>query len=393
MTPASRKGGRILGFSATSEVVWILEALVARPGVITFAHRQILEAQWRRGRTITSIAEVLGVAVSTVSRELRRYNSAQHGFKNPLLYSLPPGPARQPYRNGYRADTAQRRADRARRRPKRAKLVDDSELRRLVMLGLEQQWSPQQIAGWLASTFPDRPELRVSHETIYQAIYLQSRGGLRAELTKQLALRSGRTERRRQSRLADANRDSRRPWLGELHISTRPAEANDRSVPGHWEGDLLIGARGKSAIITLVERATRYVLLGSLPDGRDSEAVIGVLSRLAERLPQHLRRSLAWDQGTEMATHAKFTVITGCPVFFCDPHSPWQRGTNENTNGLLRQYFPKGVFDFNTIDQDGLDKVSYLLNTRPRMTLGWNTPAARLDQLIKVNPTHVALTA
>jgi IS30 family transposase len=360
---------------------------------MTFERRQMLEKHWRNGQNITEIARALCVSPSTVSRELARYNSAQHGWKNPLLTTLPSGAARRPYRNGYRADTAQRRADRARRRPKRAKLADDSKLRRLVIWGLEQQWSPQQVAGWLASTFPDRPELRLSHETIYQAIYLQSRGNLRAELTTQLALRSGRTQRRRQSRLAEADRGSRRPWLGELHISTRPAEANDRSVPGHWEGDLLIGARGKSAIITLVERANRYVMLGSLPDGRDSQAVIAVLTRLAQRLPQHLLRSLTWDQGTEMATHANFTVATGCPVFFCDPHSPWQRGTNENTNGLLRQYFPKGVFDFNTIDEDGLDEISYRLNTRPRMTLGWDTPAARLNQLLDINPTPVALTA
>jgi len=359
---------------------------------MTLERRQMLETHWRNGLTIRSIARALCVAPSTVSRELGRYNSAQHGVKNPLLNDLPPGPARGPYRNGYRADTAQRRADRARRRPKPAKLSGDSMLRRLVLWGLGQQWSPQQISGWLAKLFPDQPEMQVSHETIYQAIYLQSRGGLRAELTKQLALRSGRTQRRRQSRLADANRASRRPWLGELHISTRPAEANDRSVPGHWEGDLLIGARGQSAIITLVERTTRYVLLGSLPDGRDSEAVITVLSRLAERLPQHLLRSLTWDQGTEMASHAKFTVVTECPVFFCDPHSPWQRGTNENTNGLLRQYFPKGVFDFNTVDQDDLDDVSHRLNTRPRMTLDWDTPATRLNQLLKIDPAPVALT-
>ena len=348
---------------------------------MTFERRQMLETHWRNGSTVTEIARALCVSPSTVSRELRRYNSAQHGWKNPLLRGLPPGPARSPYRNGYRADTAQRRAERARRRPKRAKLAGDSELRRLVLWGLKQQWSPQQVAGWLGNMFPDRAELRVSHETIYQAIYVQSRGGLRAELTMQLALRSGRAQRRRQSRLAEANRNTRRPWLGDLHISTRPAEANDRAVPGHWEGDLLIGARGQSAIITLVERAHRYVLLGSLPDGRDSQAVIAVLSALAQRLPQHLLRSLTWDQGTEMAAHAKFTVATGCPVYFCDPHSPWQRGTNENTNGLLRQYFPKGT-DLSKHSAGDLAAVAAALNSRPRKTLSWRTPAEALNDLL-----------
>ncbi|WP_406107848.1 IS30 family transposase [Micromonospora globbae] len=196
-----------------------------------------------------------------------------------------------------------------------------------------------------------------------------------------MALRSGRTQRRPRSRAAGAA-GSRRPWIGDLHISARPAEAADRAVPGHWEGDLVIGKAGGSAIVTLVERATRYVMLGALPHGRDSEAVIGVLTALATRMPAHLRRSLAWDQGVEMATHPVFTVATGCPVYFCDPHSPWQRGTNENTNGLLRQYFPKGSYDFRTIDQTGLDEVAHELNTRPRQTLGWATPAQRLAELI-----------
>ena len=360
---------------------------MARPGVLTLGHRQVLELNWRAGRSIVEIAAVLGVAVSTVSRELGRYNSARHGFKNPLLYTLPRGRAREPYRVGYRAEWAQRRADAARRRPKRAKLAGDGPLRRAVVTGLRKRWSPRQIAAWLAKTYPDRPELQVSHETIYQAIYVQSRGSLRGELTGQVALRTGRAGRKRQSRAADANRANRRPWLGELHISTRPAEANDRAIAGHWEGDLLIGVGGQSAIITLVERTTRYVLLGALPDGRDSTAVIAVLSELAERLPQHLLRSLAWDQGAEMAQHATFTVATGCPVFFCDPHSPWQRGSNENTNGLLRQYFPKGSFDFRTIGQTDLDEVAYELNTRPRQTLDWDNPATRLDLLLAGTPS------
>jgi transposase, IS30 family len=355
---------------------------MARPGVLTFGHRQVLEINWRGGKTISEIAAVLGVTVSTVSREIARYNSAQHGFKNPLLRKLPKGRARKPYRVGYRADWAQRRADGARKRHPPAKLVGDSGLRQVVVAKLRQRWSPQQIARWLKQTFADRPELQVSHETIYQAIYVQSRGNLRADLTRQVALRSGRAGRKTQSRGADANRAARRPWLGDLHISTRPAEADDRAIPGHWEGDLIIGKAGKSAIITLVERTFRYVMLGALPEGRDSAAVIDVLSTLAQRLPEHLRRSLTWDQGTEMAEHADFTVATGCPVYFCDPHSPWQRGSNENTNGLLRQYFPKGRYDFNTTDQAGLDQVAHELNARPRMTLNWTNPAEALDRYL-----------
>nr|WP_307849323.1 IS30 family transposase [Micromonospora sp. U56] len=349
--------------------------------MLTFGHRQVLEHLWASGRTISQIAGLLGVPVCTVSREVARNNSARHGTKNPLGRLLPPGRARRPYRWGYQAQWAQRRTDAARRRVKACKLGVGTRLRRVVAGKLARRWSPKQIAAWLRATFADRPELQVSHETIYQAIYVQSRGNLRAELTRQVTLRSGRTARRPQSRAAGAAR-GRRPWIGDLHISARPAEATDRAVPGHWEGDLVIGKAGASAIVTLVERATRYVMLGALPNGRDSQAVIGVLTDLATRMPAHLRRSLAWDQGVEMATHPQFTVATGCPVYFCDPHSPWQRGTNENTNGLLRQYFPKGSYDFRTIDQAGLDEVAHELNTRPRQTLSWATPTQRLAQLI-----------
>nr|WP_239542243.1 IS30 family transposase [Micromonospora terminaliae] len=362
-------------------ILVVLGGVVARPGVLTFGHRQVLEHLWGAGQTITQIAGLLGVPVCTVSREVARNNSARHGTKNPLGRLLPPGRARRPYRWGYQAQWAQRRSDAARCRPKAAKLDRGGRLREVVAGRLARRWSPQQIAAWLRATFADRPELWVSHETIYQAIYVQSRGSLREELTRQVALRSGRADRRPQARAAGALR-SRRPWIGDLHISARPAEADDRAVPGHWEGDLVIGKAGKSAIVTLVERATRYVMLGALPQGRDTEAVITVLTSLTQRLPAHLRRSLTWDQGNELAAHAQFTVTTGCPVYFCDPHSPWQRGTNENTNGLLRQYFPKGSYDFRTIDQPGLDEVAHELNTRPRQTLGWDTPAERLDQLI-----------
>ncbi|WP_415840937.1 IS30 family transposase, partial [Nocardiopsis rhodophaea] len=259
------------------------------------------------------------------------------------------------------------------RRPKQARLAHPGLLRALVLARLADRWSPAQIAAWLKRAFPTETELHVSHETIYQAIYVQSRGSLRALLKRvahgQEALRTRRAARRPQGRGARAGRGAK-PWVEGLHISARPAEAADRAVPGHWEGDLLIGKDGASAIATLVERSTRYVVLCALPEGREAVAVAAALSAAAQRVPEHLRssllRSLAWDQGTEMARHAAFTVASGCPVFFCDPHSPWQRGSNENTNGLLRQYFPKGEFDFSAIGQQGLDRVAFELNTRPR---------------------------
>jgi IS30 family transposase len=251
----------------------------------------------------------------------------------------------------------------------------------VVLEGLGRRWSPQQIAARLRRDYPDRPEMWVSHETIYQAIYVQGRGHLRAELARQVALRSGRVRRRPQALAAGAVR-SGRAWTQGLNIATRPVEVEDRAVPGHWEGDLLIGAEGASAIITLVERTTRYVMLGRLPHGWAAEGVAEVLSALAARLPAHLLRSLTWDCGVEMARHPRFTVATGCPVYFCDPHHPWQRGSNENTNGLLRQYFPKGRADFHTVSQDQLDAVAAELNGRPRKTLGWDTPAEALDKLL-----------
>ena len=256
----------------------------------------------------------------------------------------------------------------------------------LVRQKLRLRWSPQQIASWLRLEFPDQPELQVSHETIYQAIYIQGRGSLRDEIARQQALRSGRTLRRTQTRQGTAARSSR-AWLVDFHVSTRPAEAEDRAVPGHWEGDLVIGARGTSAIITLVERTTRFVMLGALPGSRTSEEVVSVLRELMARVPDELRRSVTWDQGIEMRHHAKFTLATGCPVFFCDPHSPWQRGSNENTNGLLRQYFPRSSTNFHDWTQDALDEVARELNERPRETLAWHTPAQELNKLLVASTT------
>src|SRR5512135_1484946 len=233
------------------------------------------------------------------------------------------------------------------------------------MLGM--RWSPEQVSAWLAAEFPDRPEMRVSHETIYQSIYVQARGALRRELAA--SLRTGRALRR--PRRKEGERRGR--IKGMVMISERPAEAADRAVPGHWEGDLLAGAAGKSAIGTLVERTTRFTMLVPLPAGHDAPAVADALIPVIGGLPGAVRRSLTWDQGWEMRSHARIAVGADCEIYFCDPHSPWQRGSNENTNGLLRQYFPKGT-DLSIHTQPELDAVADKLNRRPRQTLDWDTP-------------------
>jgi IS30 family transposase len=341
-----------------------------------------IEVLWSWGESIPAIAAHLGRDRSTVWRELRRNNSGRHGVKHPHRRRSRGGGWGGVYRWGYQARWAHRRAMFKARRRRAVKCRRGGPLRGVIVAKLAQRWSPVQIAAWLRQEFPDRPEMWVSHETIYQAIYVQSRGHLRAELTRQVALRSGRSQRRPRAAAAGAVRSARAWITPDFHLSARPAEAADRAIPGHWEGDLVIGARGSSAIITLVERSTRYVMLGALPDARTSPAVIDVLSQLASRLPAHLFRSLAWDCGPELAEHATFRVATGCPVYFCDPHSPWQRGSNENTNGLLRQYFPKGVTDFRTLTQTDLDTVAHELNNRPRMTLGWKNPTQALNELL-----------
>jgi IS30 family transposase len=313
-----------------------------------------------RGESVRRIAARLHRAPSTISREISATTIRWFGGR-------------------YRASSAHAFALRLRRRDRVARLAA-GRLRELVVDKLNQRWSPRQIAVWLRLEYPDQPELHVSHETIYQAIYVQARGHLRAELKHQKALRSGRTRRR--ARPAGAISGTR-AWLG-LNISQRPAEAADRAVPGHWEGDLISGQGNHSAIATLVERSTRFLILVALPDGKLSDHVADQLSAAMSRLPQALRRSLIWDQGSEMARHARFSVATGCPVYFCDPHSPWQRGSNENTNGLLRDYFPVRTTNFRRLTQADLDAVADELNTRPRQTLGWRTPAATLNELLTV---------
>ena len=266
---------------------------------------------------------------------------------------------------------------RAMRRPKPAKLAQCPRLRAVVEAKLELRWSPQQISGWLALAFPDDPEMRVSHETIYLSLYVQARGALRRELARNL--RTGRMTRRPAGYVPTVGKGQ---LTHTVHISERPAEADDRAVPGHWEGDLIFG-KGMSAVATLVERSSRFVLLVGLPNGHTADVVAAALADKMTALPVDLRRSLTWDHGSEMARHADFTVASGMPVYFCDPRSPWQRGTNENTNGLLRQYFPKRGFDLRTLTQTELDDVADELNGRPRQTLGWRSPSQALDHAIR----------
>jgi transposase, IS30 family len=333
---------------------------------LSMTEREEIALARAAGESLRSIGRRLGRQASTVLRETRP--DEQYGQR-------------------YRASGGEYRCYLRSRRPKQARLAPGGPLHAQVVALLQRRWSPQQIAAWLKREFPEQPEMRVSHETIYQAIYLQARGNLRAELTRQVALRSGRASRRPRAAAGGAVR-SQRPWLG-LNISARPAEAADRAVPGHWEGDLLEGGynAGGSAIATLVERQTRFAILVALPGGKLSEHVASQLTSAMGALPARLRASLTWDQGSEMARHHRFSLATDCPVYFCDPHSPWQRGTNENTNGLLRQYFPKGRTDFTKISQAELDAVADELNGRPRQTLSWATPGEKMAQLLGVAST------
>lgn len=305
------------------------------------------------GLSLRSIAARLRRAPSTISRELRR-NGGQRR---------------------YRAATADKRAwDRA-LRPKLCKLARHEELRQLVAARLSENWSPEQIAGWLKHTYPDDEAHQVSHETIYRSLFVQARGVLKKDL--QAHLRSGRAIRR--SRHASGKSDGRGSLSDIISIRERPPSVEDRAVPGHWEGDLLCGS-ANSYIVTLVERHSRYVLLAKVPN-RDSASVINALIAQAHRLPDELVKSLTWDRGKEMAQHKRFTLATDAAVYFCDPQSPWQRGSNENTNGLLRQYFPKGT-SLAAHSQERLDEIARQLNGRPRKTLGFETPAERFEACV-----------
>jgi transposase, IS30 family len=319
---------------------------------LSLAEREEIALGRARGESCRVIAARLGRPASTVSREVGRNGC----------------------RGVYRAVAAQAQADARAARPKTAKLAGNARLRGWVQGRLEERWSPEQISVMLRAEFGEDPEMRVSHETIYQAIYVQGRGALRRELAA--CLRTGRALRK--PRRKDGERRGKIP--GMVNISDRPAEAEDRAVPGHWEGDLIIGTRG-SAIGTLVERSTRFVLLLHLPSGHDAAAVGEAMTAAMGSLPAQLRRSLAWDQGMEMAGHAQIALATGLDIYFCDPHSPWQRGSNENTNGLLRQYFPKST-NLAVHDREHLDTVAAQLNARPRKTLGWKTPAQALNEFL-----------
>jgi IS30 family transposase len=372
---------------------------------LSFAEREEIAILRAQDRGVREIARQIGRAASTISRELHRNAATRSGCLD------------------YRATTAQWHADRRARRPKLAKLAANGALKRYVqdrlsgkvtttdgqaVAGPETRWigrrhgrrqhrrwatswSPEQIAHRLRIDFPDDESMRVSHEAIYQALYVQGRGALRRELCA--CLRTGRALRVPRARTRERGKRFVTP---EIMISERPAEAEDRAVPGHWEGDLILGL-GSSAIGTLVERTTRFTMLLHLPRmpehgaprvkngpalaGHGAEAVRDAIAKSITTLPQQLRRSLTWDQGAEMAQHARLRVEIGLPIYFCDPHSPWQRGSNENTNGLLRQYFPKGT-DLAKHSANDLDAVAAALNSRPRKTLGWNTPAEALNDYL-----------
>jgi IS30 family transposase len=320
-------------------------ALVA----LTLAEREEISRGLCSGGSVRSIAKRLRRATSTVSREIARHSG----------------------RYRYRANHADYEAWLSGLRPKRCRLALNSKLRHLVASKLALQWSPEQISGWLKGQYPDDETMRVSHETIYRSLFIQARGVLKKELIGQL--RSKRYLRH--SRQKGIDKELRGKIVGTLSIRERPAEADDRAIPGHWEGDLLCGSK-RSQIVTLVERHSRFTALIKIPNNTTA-AVIAALSRHVRTLPRSLRRSLTWDRGKEMAKHETFSIATDVKVYFCDPHSPWQRGTNENTNGLLRQYFPKGT-DLSGYTQSQLDKVALRLNQRPRETLGFQTPADKL---------------
>jgi IS30 family transposase len=323
------------------------------PAALTLAEREEISRAMVAGESIRSTAARLGRAPSTISREIKRNGGC----------------------DGYRASLADAAAwDRA-RRPKTCKLRNNRALARLVAEKLRLLWAPEQIAGWLKHTYPGDQSLHVSHETIYRSLFIQARGALKKELLEHLR----RTRGMRRSRHYTQKTAIHGQIADAVSISERPASVEDRAVPGHWEGDLVFGSRN-SQIATLVERQTRYVMLVKL-DGKDSQTVVNALIKNARKLPQELYKSLTWDRGTEMHAHKQFTMATDIQVFFCDPQSPWQRGSNENTNGLLRQYMPKGM-DLSGFSQTQLNAIARQLNERPRKTLGFHTPAEMFSECV-----------
>jgi len=374
LSPGERAGamarfraGAVVGevvaeFGVSRMTAWRIrqEAALARRRVDHSPHRLSFEERERilvgicRGESDSEIGRALGRHRSTVGREIRRCGKP---------------------RVDYRSLAGERVAQRLAARPKATKLSGCPRLVAAVERGLLEGWSPEQISARLKVAYPDDQEMRISHETIYQSLFVQSRGELRRQLTAQL--RTGRTRRKPRGR----GPSKRGRIVDMVPISERPAEIEDRAVPGHWEGDLILGAHGRSAVATLVERQTRYVLLARLGNDRTTQHVIEALTEQIQTLPGHLARSLTWDRGKELAAHTQFTVATGVQVYFCDPHSPWQRGSNENTNGLLRQYLPKGT-DLAALDQAALDQIAQQLNGRPRKTLAWMNPAEKMTELL-----------
>ncbi|OBI75179.1 transposase [Mycobacterium sp. E740] len=354
------------GYMPRTPALALVESAAARRprAPLSFTERYRLEELLESGCTAVRAAQLLDRHRDTICREIVK------GLTG----------------SGYRARVGQDTADANRKRPKARKLEDNPVLLAEVVQRLEQRHSPEQIAQRLRHDYPDDPEMRVSPETIYQALYVQPRGEL-ARLVK-TALRTGRTQRKAQGRTGSGQGKIK----DMINISERPKEADDRAIPGHWEGDLIIGAGQQSAIGTLVERTTGFVVLLHLPEDRTAATLADAMSAKVPEIPEILRRSLTWDQGSEMALHTKITEATGLPIYFCDPHSPWQRGTNENTNGLLRQYFPKGT-DLSFYGPGWLDEVAAELNARPRKRLGWRTPAEELDRLLSDPSTFVAATA
>ena len=310
----------------------------------------------RHGNSLRKIAADLGRNVGTISREVRRNHNTASGRYDP-----------------YRADQI---ATGKRARPKVAKVNANPKLLRKIETKLKAHWSPEQISAWLKNTWPDNEDMHACPETIYQAIYVQAKGQLKLDVKQ--ALRTGRTKRKPQTVSQERTPRFREPMI---MISDRPAEVEDRAVPGHWEGDLIVGTKNQSAIATLVERKTRFTLLLHLPGRHDAEAVQEAIIKKMVDLPKHLRNTLTWDQGSELALHKKINTSLDMDVYFCDPHSPWQRGTNENTNGLLRQYFPKGT-DLSIYHEAYLDAVAQELNDRPRKTLNWQKPSEAILELI-----------
>jgi transposase, IS30 family len=357
------RAAEVVGITRKTGYLWLMACGGVRPRsrpvpsgrFLSLQERELIALGTVEGKSAAQIGRELGRATSTITRELKR--NRRHGGKY------------------YTPSNAHRQAALRARRPKTAKLKDHLELRTYVQDKLLLKWSPRQISKSLVKDFPDRPEMRVSPETIYQSLYVQSRGALRRELTA--CLRTGRAVRRPKRRA-----DERRGRIpGMTNISERPAEVEDRAVPGHWESDLIIGKAGSSAIGTLVERTTRFVMLLHLPNGHGAVEVEHAMLAAIEQMPALLRGSITHDQGVELTNHANITLASGMQIYFCDPHSPWQRGSNENTNGLLRQYFPKGT-DLSVHTADDLLHVTAELNDRPRETLGWRSPREALNELL-----------